>query len=539
MRFNNSIVLNENGNAVEFKKAGQLSKVLSCNRFLNTFSQKRIGIYCRGKWLPALCFILLLTGCAATKNFDPKQKYSSEALKSDYTVFRNVLEENHPGLYWYTTKDSLDYYFNTGCGLITDSMTEPQFRSLLSYVISKINCGHTTVKSSRQYIRHGDTNRRKQFPLSLKLWDDSAVVYANLIKNDTTLVRGTLIKNIDGRPVSFYRDSMFQFISADGYNLTHKYQTLSNYGVFGAFYRNIFGLRDSLLITYADTAGREKTIIFPVYDPKKDSLAKRTGFPKLSTKEKRALRIPANNNVSIDTTGKTALLNVNSFVSGTGFRRFTHKTFRKLKQQQIQHLIIDVRNNGGGDVGNSTLLTRYIATQRFKLADSLYAISKKSRSGKYINNNFRNLIFMTLMSKKLSDGKYHFRYFEHHYFKPKKRNHFNGKVYVLTGGNSFSATTLFTNVVKEEPNVMVIGEETGGGSYGNNAWLIPDVTLPITRVRFRLPKFRLVQNKNYPKNGRGIFPDIEVRPTIDDIRKGIDPKLVKALELIRTSSNGQ
>ena len=57
------------------------------------------------------------------------------------------------------------------------------------------------------------------------------------------------------------------------------------------------------------------------------------------------------------------------------------------------------------------------------------------------------MIFSTVYSfhflpGKKKDGYYHFRYFERHYFKPKKKNHFDGQVYILTGGNSFSATTL-------------------------------------------------------------------------------------------------
>ncbi len=103
----------------------------------------------------------------------------------------------------------------------------------------------------------------------------------------------------------------------------------------------------------------------------------------------------------------------------------------------------------------------------------------------------------------------------------------------MTGGNSFSATTLFVNSVIRQDNIIVVGEETGGGAYGNNAWLIPDVTLPITKIQFRLPLFRLVMNKNFPKNGRGVQPEVEVDPTVDAIRRGADYKFDKVMELIR------
>src|SRR6185369_11476709 len=85
----------------------------------------------------------------------------------------------------------------------------------------------------------------------------------------------------------------------------------------------------------------------------------------------------------------------------------------------------------------------------------------------------------------------------------------------------------------KQENVLVVGEETGGGAYGNTAWLIPDVTLPETKIRFRLPLFRLVIDKNYPKNGKGVQPEVEVTPTVDAVRRGADYKLDKVIEMIR------
>lgn len=488
------------------------------------------------KLLPGLLYIaFLLSACAGSRNFKPDTKFPPEKLKTDYTLFRNILEENHPSLYWYTTKDSLDHFFDAGYAQINDSMTEIKFRNILNYTIAKINCGHTTVNYSKEYKRHLDTSRLRQFPLSLKLWKDTAVIYASLHRNDSIFKRGTVITGIDGRPFSFYRDSLAQFLSTDGYNLDHKYQTLSSRSGFASLYKNVFGLKDTMRISYLDTSFNERVASLPVYDPKKDTLNRRRNFPSLSGREKRELRLSAVNNLVIDTAAHSAVLTVNTFSSGNSLKHFINTSFRKLRQQNIQHLIIDVRNNGGGEVTNSTLLTKYIAAEKFKLADSLYAIAKKSRYGKYIKHYFRNRLFMLFIAKKRDDGKYHYGYFERHYFKPKKKNHYNGQVYVLTGANSFSATTLFVNVIKGAPNVKIIGEETGGGSYGNTAWQIPDVTLPNTRIRFRLPLFRLVENVHYPKTGRGIFPDIEVRPTVEAIRKGLDVKMDFVQKLIHGS----
>ena len=103
----------------------------------------------------------------------------------------------------------------------------------------------------------------------------------------------------------------------------------------------------------------------------------------------------------------------------------------------------------------------------------------------------------------------------------------------LPGGNSFSATCLFAGALKGQSNVTLVGEETGGGYYGNTAWMIPDVTLPATRVRFRLPRFRLVVDRERQKDGRGVMPDVPALPSVEALSKGMDFKTAKARELIR------
>jgi C-terminal processing protease CtpA/Prc len=111
-------------------------------------------------------------------------------------------------------------------------------------------------------------------------------------------------------------------------------------------------------------------------------------------------------------------------------------------------------------------------------------------------------------------------------------------VYLLTGGYSFSATTLFASVVKGQENVTVVGEETGGGYYGNNGVFIPEMILPNSKLRVRLPLYRIVNNKNYPKNGQGVLPDVEIKASAESIRQNRDPKMEKAVELIMQRKKG-
>lgn len=484
-----------------------------------------------------LIFLFFLAGCAVTKKNGPQKKYGKDQLKTDYTLFRSILEDQHPGLYWYTSKDSMDHYFRIGESMLTDSLTETGFRNVLSYVLSKIDCGHTTIRPSKAYLRR---TTGRYFPLVLKLWPDTAIVTANLHRGDTNITRGVLLTAIDNRPIQEIVDTMFQHLSTDGYNLTHKYQTLSNRGVFGSMYTSLFGVKPKYEVSYIDTLGKVRSSFVSLYSVTQDSTRKqlrRLPIPKPSRRERRKLMRQANRRLYFDTSLNMAVMDINTFTKGFGLQHFFKSSFKKLNKQKVDNLVIDLRSNGGGSVLNSNLLTRYIADKPFKIADSIYALKRWSRYSKYQGERLSNRLFLLLMTHREKDGHYHFRYYEEKYFRPKKKHHYKGNVYVLTGGNTYSASTLFAYVLKDQNNVTIVGEETGGGAYGNNAWLIPDVTLPVTNVRFRLPLFRLVIDKNIPKNGRGILPEVEALPNVKDIRRNVDFKMEKAMELIRSGRN--
>src|SRR5688572_17879132 len=108
-----------------------------------------------------LCVVLsvVVSGCSAgiMSGFSPNKKYTLQQVQKDYLIYQTILEQHHPSLYWYSGKDSIDYYFSWGQNHLKDSMTEPEFRKVLTYVTAKINCGHTSVRSSKAWSKYLDT----------------------------------------------------------------------------------------------------------------------------------------------------------------------------------------------------------------------------------------------------------------------------------------------------------------------------------------------------------------------------------------------
>jgi hypothetical protein len=485
-----------------------------------------------GVWivLASLAFF----SCTVSRTSIVNKKYPAKKLKQDYRVFQGALEESHPGLYWFTPKTEIDKVFANGYADIKDSMTERQFRTLLLKVITPIRCGHTSVSYSRRYSRYLDTAGLKLFPLAFKVWKDTLALTANLNRHDSILKRGTVVTSINDYPAKKLIDTFFNYITGDGYSIAGRYQSLSSWGAFGVLYKNVLGLTDTFDIRYIDTNGIESRVIVPVFKPAQDSTEKSDTLSpeKYTAKDRRNLRSFSTRHLQVDTTLKSAYMMLSTFSNGNSLRRFFKSSFKNINKLGIRHLVIDVRSNGGGEAGNSTLLTQYLTDHNFVIADSLYAIK---RTSKYRDNiRFQPIYWLitSIITKKKSDGYYHFGFYERHEFKPIRKNHFDGNIYILTGGNSFSATTLFAEELKGQKNVKIIGEETGGGGYGNTAWIIPELTLPNTKLRVGIPKFRFVMRRNLVKEGRGVMPDIYVAPTADDIKRGIDVKIEKAKQLI-------
>jgi hypothetical protein len=181
------------------------------------------------KFVACVLSVLFLSACVSSKKVNPARKIAPSQLLADYTLFQNILEDQHPGLYWYTSKDSMDFYFRQGRDMLKDSMTENGFKNVLSYVAAKIKCGHTTIRSSKAVARRSSG---RFFPLVIKAWPDTTLITSNL-RRDSTIGRGAILTAIDNQPINSIIDRMFQYLSSDGNNLSHKYQTLSNRGVFG------------------------------------------------------------------------------------------------------------------------------------------------------------------------------------------------------------------------------------------------------------------------------------------------------------------
>lgn len=477
---------------------------------------------------------LLFAACACNTSKNTVQipaKIDPASLKKDVVILNRALQTYHPSLYTYTPKNELENAFKTSIESIKDSLNEADFAyKILAPLIARIRCGHTSVSLSGQYKKYQQSNPPAAFPLLLRFFGDTIVVSKNLNRTDSLFKKGTRILSINGENSQDIKSQLFSFFPIDGYAESVNLARINNN--FPFYYRMVNGVDSAYTIDYFDDKHVLKISRLQALIPgpqKKTQPASKSQKPKTTPHRLREMEL------QVDTSSHLAYMYLANFDHPLKSHRFIRKSFKKIKHHQIRHLIIDLRNNGGGVIDNEVFLARHLRKTSFRVADSAVAITRNFRGyGKYFRNEWINGFIMKFFTHKDEHGLFHMTgYWEKRAFNPVRHRFFDGQIYILTGGMTFSAASLFCITLKGQDNVRLIGEETGGSGYANNGLLIPDFVLPNSRVKVRMPLFRLVPDSMAINNGRGVLPDIQVLPTIASFLAGYDPVMLTTRKLIQ------
>ncbi len=151
-------------------------------------------------------------------------------------------------------------------------------------------------------------------------------------------------------------------------------------------------------------------------------------------------------------------------------------------------LIIDIRSNGGGSLTTAKALAERFTNEK---------------------------ILAGYMKHKTGTGHNDFSSPEPQYLEPSSRMHWQKQVFLLTNRGVYSAANEFVMYMKQCPNVVVVGDKTGGGAglpFNNelpNGWGVRFSACP-----------------TYDPDGNciehGIEPDVEAAITDADVSNGRD-----------------
>ncbi|MEO0733753.1 MAG: S41 family peptidase, partial [Bacteroidota bacterium] len=340
---------------------------------------------------------------------------------------------------------------------------------------------------------------------------------------------------------------LLKFVPSDGDNRTRQYRGVEEQ--FGTLHFYEFGTSDTYAVQYRTPAGdtalanipaRAFALIGESYPERSSHFSRFHGFTdkRAFFAERVAPRGPFVYYVdSLD----AAVLTVNSFgLAPQEFKSQLIDIFAQLRKKKVKHLIVDVRRNPGGYRANAISLYSFLTDQPFRqreeestvvsvLPHKEYLVHTSSDYVQFFQKYFGNA---TRENNRWVLRKDHARAEMVPFRKP-----FRGKVYVLTGGKTFSAATAFALTAKHDPDITLIGEETGGGYHQHVGQYSAVYQLPHSKILLRIP---LVHIKHYApdesaSHGRGIFPDFLMAPTVRDLIEGRDAVLAQAFALIARS----
>ena len=110
---------------------------------------------------------------------------------------------------------------------------------------------------------------------------------------------------------------------------------------------------------------------------------------------------------------------------------------------------------------------------------------------------------------------------------------------MLINGGSFSASCILSSNLQGSKRATFVGEETGGTYNGTVAGRMPLIKLPNSKLRVRVGLMLVAPHYKTDVEGRGIFPDVAILPSLEDRLKKIDPEMNWVLEDIKNNKNAE
>ena len=521
------------------------------------------------------CLLLLLLlgvfSCVGVKKHNAQlgKLFSPEEMRTDIDFAYSKLKKLQPRLYQYISKNELDQKFDSLKKSISKPMDAKQFYKSLSPVISEVRQGHNANGfPDRMFSKKEQKILKKQkldfYELDVAYADEGLWV-TRTGKYDSVLI-GSQILGVGLETIPNLLKRFRKTISTDGYNTRFKNKYIAKN--FTGFYRKHEGFKDSVSVLF-----KKGDSIFPkhfkrylrdssaIKKPKIDSIIV-PQVVKISDAEKAARKLKRKNDKKrtkkfghiargnlytrnfkfIDTARQIGYLKIRSWGNGP-YKKFYKETFAKLDSSKTKNLIIDLRNNLGGRLDEIHKFYSYLTNAEYVFVNPAIVNGRLpyikgfygpdsgplSVVAETIVLPFAGLYSLLKTSKK--DGKFLFHYYYSKKSKPNAMN-FKGNIYVLINGASYSASSILASKLHGTKRAVFIGEETGGAYNGTVAGQYKIISLPNTKLRYRLGLMQIETPHTQEPDGYGVKPDYEVIPTAQDIQENRDPELEKVLALI-------
>jgi Peptidase family S41 len=498
---------------------------------------------------------IILT-CTLLINTSTAQKtLSLAAQQEDFKIFKSSIQEMHAGLYWFISQERFTVLYDSVYTTLKENSAVEEFYVKMRYCMAMLHHGHGGMemidKEAGINYRMGLLPKsRKHLPFNLKYLDQRLFILNNCSSN-AQIPNGSEIISINGEHITKITKQLLSYIFANGNNETYKYAQLGDYFQFQYFYQVLHPKLDIYSIEIIPFNSKKKQLVKVAAELPQtiaNAYQKQTGKEISFWGELVQYKM-------IDPKKKIGYLKLETFSKyriendTLKFEPLLEKIFTQIKNEGIKNLIVDVRNNEGGDDTWQTAVSYFKAIEVSKEAGLSYMQSDKFTNLKYVIENDANKQLLQafkmnpyFLIDKTTDGRFKLKpqYTEHDTKgKPLQVNAYKGKVYMLQNGLTFSAGFAFAGKMrylydKDKSFLKVLGEDYGddlAAGVGSGGWSL-DVLLPNSKVKVNIPITGGGTDKPYTMTPIKIL-DYRVIPTIGDKIKGIDTEVEFVKKMIK------
>lgn len=473
--------------------------------------------------LIVLCYALGITKCFAELNAvgeKPDQpSYAKiiqpDKLKEDLDFLFKTIEEVHPNMYAYTSKEEFIPLQNELYRQINQPMNRLEFYKLVAPVVASLKNGHTFLKPPYTFFQNYAINGGKYFPLEMQVDDDKVI----LIKytGPYNLPLGAEVLTIDNENAIEFLRKAARYSPSEG--RTYNLAMLQREGRLAMYLWLEKRDAESLELQIKTNSEQAKK-----YCVKALGYEELVNYQKSNTKKIEAESEPDGVWYTYRYIPKhnAGLIEFNLFHGRELFKGFLRDTFAKIQEQNITNLIIDIRKNPGGSSSLGDDLLEYLTDKPFLQFEKneIKISTQLLETQQWIKQEYPDAEIGSIISVKprfILPGDNPLR--------------FNGKVFVLIGPKTASSSVSFASTIKHFHIGTLIGQETIDTTvnYGD---CVPG-KMPNSGLDFSVAGKRFVEVGGKP-DGRGVIPNYEVKQKPEDTAKGVDTALQFTLNLIKT-----
>lgn len=431
------------------------------------------------------------------------QTWSKVQLIQDLDFLNAAIKEGHPAYKKFGF--CLDNQIQSVKSSTLDNFSSFEYEYEIRKCLRILQCCHTYITVSPLKV-HFINKQNPFFPFRLMVDNDDLYLTSSIndsVQYTSFPVKVISINNVQSIDLLNYFDN---YQSSDGKQTTFRNYMVKNLS--SVILRRMFSQTDSFNITGVfgnDTIVIREKAYLTASEPVKSGI-------------KDTIKVIFKNKDSYfycsDKLPRTGIIKLKTFTS-RGYSKFYRNIFKYQKKHELKNLLIDVRDNFGGSRKNVSDLLSY-----FVLQEENYCLEiTKSKINKYLKNSFsilRFFYFDVFNHKKLqrtdSTKKYFFNI-------DPQRTHYDGKVVVWINGASLSSASTLSSYLQNRCNALVVGEESGGGVYGNNGGSFPTLQLPESKIKIQFPIYRLNHNFGNQQENHGIAPNYPLKNSINDLLK--------------------